>query len=219
MNKHAVFRQEQEKRREILVLLKKRRSVKVQELSEHLGITKVAVRKHLDILQRERYIESRMIRQRTGRPAYVYQLTSTAEQLFPRHYSELASEIIAGIQDLCGEALLHQLFERRTERIIQKYRETMRGQSFEQRVKSLVRLQEEEGYMPCLEKVRDGMYMFEESNCPVFQIASCYRQACQCELFMFESLLDARVERTACMAEGHGKCRYLITKYHNLEES
>ncbi|WP_254612829.1 ArsR family transcriptional regulator [Brevibacillus sp. HB1.1] len=72
MNRHAVYFQEQEKRREILVLLKKRRSVSVQELSKHLGITKVAVRKHLDVLHRERYIESRIVRQRTGRPAYVY---------------------------------------------------------------------------------------------------------------------------------------------------
>lgn len=98
MNRHAVYFQEQEKRREILVLLKKRRMVNVQELSKHLGITKVAVRKHLDVLHRERYIESQIVRQRTGRPAYVYHLTNTAEQLFPRHYSDLAIEMVAAFR-------------------------------------------------------------------------------------------------------------------------
>ncbi|MFA4133011.1 MULTISPECIES: helix-turn-helix transcriptional regulator [unclassified Brevibacillus] len=219
MNRHAVYFQEQEKRREILVLLKKRRSVDVQELSKHLGITKVAVRKHLDVLHRERYIESRIVRKRTGRPAYVYHLTNTAEHLFPRHYSDLATEMVAGIQDLYGEAFVDQLFEKRMAGMLQNYREVMRGQGFDQRVKTLASIQNEEGYMPHLEKIRDGLYTLEEANCPLLQVAIRFRQACQCELSLFESLVDAHVERTSCMTEGQVKCRYLIKEKLSNEES
>ncbi|BAH44038.1 putative transcriptional regulator [Brevibacillus brevis NBRC 100599] len=218
MNRYAVYFQEQEKRREILVLLKKRRSINVQELSKHLGITKVAVRKHLDVLHRERYIALRIVRQRTGRPAYVYHLTNTAEHLFPRHYSDLATEMVTGIQDLYGEAFVDQLFEKRMVRMLQNYREVMRGQGFDQRVKMLASIQNEEGYMPHLEKIRDGLYLLEEANCPLLQVAIRFRQACQCELSLFESLIDAHVERTSCMTEGQVKCRYLIReKLSNVE--
>ena len=212
MNSHAIFFQEQEKRREILVLLKKRGSINVSKLSELLGITKVAVRKHLDVLHRERYVEARILRQRKGRPIYEYHLTNTAERLFPSYYGGLATEMVANIQDMYGDTVVDQLFEKRMKRTLQKYREAMSGQDFDKRVKTLSRLQEEEGYMPTIEKNREGMYTFEEANCPVLQVATRYRQACKCELSMFESLLDAHVERSSCIAEGHVKCRYLITQ-------
>lgn len=56
----------------------------------------------------------------------------------------------------------------------------------------------------------DGSYVIREYNCPIRQVATQYRKACQCEHSLFEELLDAKVTRNECMAEGGHCCRYAI---------
>lgn len=200
-------------------MLKQRGSISVQEMSEQLGITKVAVRKHLDVLHRDRYIEFSMSRQQTGRPAFVYHLTSLADRLFPNHYDGLATEIIDDMNEIYGDSFVDQLFERRMGRTAKKYRQVMAGQSFEAKLLTLAKLQDEEGYMTKVEKLASGAYSFEEANCPISQVALRYRQACRCESRMFAALLGASVERTECIAQGSTRCRYLVTERNESVES
>ncbi|WP_025846704.1 helix-turn-helix transcriptional regulator [Brevibacillus agri] len=208
----AAFR-EPTTRQKLLLYMKKHGTVSVQELAEHLRITKVAVRKHLDVLHRERYLDAQIMRRQVGRPVFVYQLTPRAERLFPTEYEGLAVELLGDMGDLFGDSLVHALFERRMERTAQKYREKMANQSFEERLQTLAQLQNDDGYMVKLEKRAEGVYLFRETNCPIARVADCYRQACQCELRMFAALLpDADVVRTDCMAEGGKCCQYVLTE-------
>ncbi|MBA4532843.1 helix-turn-helix transcriptional regulator [Brevibacillus halotolerans] len=210
MNKHAVRLREQSTRNEILLLLKKRGSVSVQEMSEHLGVTRMSVRKHLYALEKDSYIQSSILRQRVGRPTYSYRLTVLSEELFPNEYDSLAMELIQEINDMFGESLVNSLFERRMAKIEKKYREAMSGQNFEERVATLAKIQDQEGYMVKLERKQDDTYLLDEANCPVVEIAIRNRQACQCEVALFAALLDADVQRTECIADGNMRCRYLI---------
>ncbi|MCG7318672.1 MULTISPECIES: helix-turn-helix transcriptional regulator [Brevibacillus] len=210
MNRHAARLREQSTRKEILLFLKKRGSVSVQEISEHLGVTRMSVRKHLYALEKDSYIQSSILRQHVGRPTFSYRLTVLSEELFPNEYDNLAMELIEEINDMFGESLVTSLFVRRMEKIEQKYREEMSGQSFEERVATLAKFQDHEGYMVKLEKNQDGTYLFDEANCPVVEVAIRNRQACKCEVALFAALLDADVERTECIADGNVRCRYLI---------
>ncbi|WP_312113390.1 helix-turn-helix transcriptional regulator [Brevibacillus reuszeri] len=212
MGKYPITFREQETRQNILMLLKKRGSSSVQELSESLKITKVAVRKHLDVLHRDRYVDCQLQRREIGRPIYVYDLTDLADRLFPRHYSEFATELIDEIVEVYGDSYVNLLFDRRMTRTLHAYQKAIAGQDFEKRCKTLASLQDSEGYMVTLEKSSEGSYSLEQANCPVSQVAARFRQSCQCELTLFTTLLDAHVERTHCMAEGQTKCRYLITE-------
>lgn len=56
----------------------------------------------------------------------------------------------------------------------------------------------------------NGTYRLHEYNCPIAQVANRYRQACHCEKQLFETLLDASVERTECLADGGARCTYAI---------
>ncbi|MDR9505224.1 HTH domain-containing protein [Brevibacillus agri] len=106
----AAFR-EPTTRQKLLLYMKKHGTVSVQELAEHLRITKVAVRKHLDVLHRERYLDAQIMRRQVGRPVFVYQLTPRAERLFPTEYEGLAVELLGDMGDLFGDSLVHALFE------------------------------------------------------------------------------------------------------------
>ncbi len=212
MNNQTAFLRQPPTRQEIVLLLKKRGSISVHDMAEHLGVTDMAIRKHIPVLERDKYIQSTVVRQPIGRPTAVYQLTARAERLFPNQYEGLATELIDEITDLLGESMVSRLFVRRRERLEQKYKSVMAGQDFGQRVADLAKLQNDEGYMVTWEKRNDGTYAFEEANCPVAQVAVRYRQACSCELDLFAAVLDADVERTACIAEGNTTCRYLIAE-------
>lgn len=212
MNESTTSLRKPSTRREVLLLLKKHGYMSIQELSEQLGLTGNAILRHIHALQKERYIETVLRRQNAGRPMYIYRLTVHAEWLFPNQYDVLAEELIDELHHLYGESFVEKLFEGRMKKLEQKYQAAIDGQSFERRVAALAQIQDAEGYMVRLDKNNDGTYVLEQANCPVSKVATRYRQACQCEITLFQSLLDAHVERTESIADGETKCRYLFTE-------
>ncbi|MDR0269518.1 ArsR family transcriptional regulator [Paenibacillus sp.] len=197
-------------RREILLLLKKRGALTVQEMSELLGITGMAVRRHLIVLQKQHYIRIVLQRLNGRKPTSIYSLSNEAEGVFPDQYDTLALELLENLHDMKGDLYIEMLFAKKTEKLEQRYRRLLQGYDLEKRIRRLAQIQDSEGYMVKLEKSGEGEFLLEEANCPVSQIAAHYPQVCRCELALFSDVLDAHVERMECMAEGGGKCRYLI---------
>ena len=73
-------------RRKILTTLKKSDGLTADQLAGLLGITAMAVRKHLTALERDGLVESTAVRRAVGRPAHVYRLSSLADDFFPKQY-------------------------------------------------------------------------------------------------------------------------------------
>ncbi|WP_031311675.1 helix-turn-helix transcriptional regulator [Alkalihalophilus marmarensis] len=188
-------------RQVILVMLKKSQQLTVSEIAEQLEITEMAVRRHLQGLEKEGLIESRLERQPMGRPTHKYSLTLKGEESFPRNYGNLSLEFLQDLEQLSGTEMIEKLFEQRRERLLDKYSTAVTG-SFEERVETLARIQNESGYMVEVEKQDDGTYRFVEYNCPIAQVATAYPVACNCEQKLFKSLLDTdEIEREECMAK------------------
>ncbi|WP_317259176.1 metalloregulator ArsR/SmtB family transcription factor [Paenibacillus sp. J5C2022] len=197
----------------ILQLLKTRGALSTKDLTEELGITVMAVRRHIQSLERDNLITSRTIRQSMGRPTAVYALTEHAQGFFPRKYHTLTLELLDELEDHFGEAAVERLFEGRKEKMLKKYDSSMQGKDIADRISLLADIQNENGYMVELEKISDDEYFLKEHNCPIEQVATKYQHACQCELQLFKSLLgDADVSRTECLAKGGQRCTYSIKK-------
>ena len=74
--------------RMITLLRRSRRTI--AELARALGLTDNGVRAHLAILERDGVVRQRgWVRRGSGggKPAYVYELTSEAEDIFPKAYA------------------------------------------------------------------------------------------------------------------------------------
>ena len=56
---------------EILIMLKTAGSLTVSDISKELGITEMAVRRHLNTLERDEMIKSTLVRQAMGRPTHL----------------------------------------------------------------------------------------------------------------------------------------------------
>lgn len=198
--------QESSTRKTILKMLKTEGPLSVSEMAKRLEITEMAVRRHVHTLERDGYIDSHIVRQSMGRPMHVYRLTEAAEVLFPKNYHSLALDLLGELED---ERLVGQLFDRRKDKLLQKYAAGMAGKSLAERVSRLADIQNANGYMADWMQTESG-FELREFNCPISQVANRYNEACDCERQLFEQLLDAQVKRTECLAKGDGKCVYRI---------
>jgi predicted ArsR family transcriptional regulator len=197
----------------IVQLLKTKGSLSIKDLTEELGITVMAVRRHIQLLEKEKLISSKTVRQSMGRPTAVYRLTEHAGSLFPRKYHSLTLELLDELTDQFGKSAVESLFEGRKNKMAHKYDKGMQGKGLADRVLALAEIQNENGYMVEWEKISDNEFIIKENNCPIEQVATKYQHACQCELQLFQSLLgDAEVARTECLAKGGQRCTYSIKK-------
>lgn len=205
--------EERSTRSQLLQMLKTEGSCSTGDMAKAMGITEMAVRRHIQAMERDGLISSALVRQPMGRPCYRYSLTDQADHLFPKNYSQLALDLFAELEQApSGPAMIDRMFEGRRDKLVNKYRDRMANRTLEERVAALSEIQNDGGYMTSWSA--DGnepdAYQLHEYNCPVSQVANQYRQACHCELQLFERLLGAEVERTECLADGGKRCTYAI---------
>ncbi|WP_346726890.1 metalloregulator ArsR/SmtB family transcription factor [Bacillus suaedae] len=207
------MKKEMSTRQLILTILKRTEAQTVANLAVDLGITEMAVRRHIKELEKEELIISNQIRQAMGRPTYKYSLTEKGKESFPRNYVDLSLTILKDIEQISGQELVSQVFSKRKDRLFEKYNDDMQG-TFAERVEALAKIQSENGYMVEYEQKEDGSFEFTEYNCPIAQVAKEYPIACQCEHELFKRLLKTEdIERQSCMAkEDSNACVYKIKK-------
>ena len=197
-------------RRRILIALKERGSMTADELADKLGISSVAVRRHLTNLERDRLVDHEQVQRGMGRPSYVYRLTEAAHQIFPHNYDQLASYFLEAIQEFYGKDAIDRIFEHRTQELAQSYRPLVNGGNLPARLEQLTRLRAADGYMPAWEKQEDGTYVLHQYHCPILHVASGCSEACHHEMALFVDLLNAEVIRQNHQVAGDTECSYEI---------
>ncbi|WP_249310378.1 metalloregulator ArsR/SmtB family transcription factor [Bacillus sp. FJAT-49736] len=196
---------------EIMHLLKKYKRLSVSELEGHLGITGMAVRRHLNQLEAEDNIKTETIRKNMGRPVQLYSLTRTGEEWFPKNYSAMTVDFLRDIEELSGPEMVDALFQKREARLEEKYKARIEDNDLKERVAVLADIQNENGYMVEWQENENGEFEFVEYNCPIFKVASNYHKACSCEHSLFQKVLQTdKVEQVCCMAKGGDFCKYVI---------
>ncbi len=200
-------------RRQILEYLKQRGRATVDEIAAAAGITSMGVRRHLLALENADLVRVELERRPMGRPTHIYELTDSAEELFPKSYHRLTLQLLDSLVELEGEEKVTQLFEKRKQRLLQGYAGRMKGKSLEERVVEMTQIMTENGYMARCERVEDG-YALVEHNCAISCVAQEYPQACICELELIQRLLgpDVEVTRESHIASGDHCCAYMVRK-------
>jgi predicted ArsR family transcriptional regulator len=205
-------------RRQILNYLKQRGRATVEEIATAIGITSMGVRRHLLALENADLVGMQLERRPMGRPTHVYQLTESAEALFPQTYHQLALQILDSIVELEGEHKLAQLFERRKQKLLAAYADRLRGKDLAGRVAAMAQIMTENGYMAEWKEIEGG-YAIVEHNCAISRVAQCYSQACDCELEFIKELLGPHVDvtREFHIASGDACCAYVIREKPSIK--
>jgi len=195
----------------LLLLLKTRGGMTTKALAGALGVSVPATRTHLKSLGD--LVSSEHASGGVGRPAQTWYLTPAAEDRFPDTHSELTVRLIESVERSLGRAGLDAVIADRYREAEKKYLAALSGVSSPAgRLKRLVALRSEEGYMAALEKTSDG-WLLIENHCPICAAATACQGFCTNELELFRTVLGkaAQVERVEYLLEGGRRCAYSIS--------
>src|SRR5262245_28643419 len=202
-------------REQILELLQRsERGLTADALAHKLGISAVAVRKHLAVLERDNLVMTELERRPMGRPTYLYRPTASAQELFPNDYANLATAVLEMIRLLDGEHKVDEIFQHRAQVLASELSARVQGATLQERLQQVAQVLEEQGYMPQILELQEGRerYLLTEHHCPIFQVAKAFQQACTCELDVLLKVLQVKVERCQHRMIGHPHCSYLISR-------
>ena len=184
-------------------------------MAERLGVTTMAVRQHLAVLQEEGLVDYVDEKRKVGRPARVWRLTPKANDRFPDRHATLAVGMLQAVQSTFGEAGLERLLNASTQQQIEAYRVRMPASDtpLKQRVAALAKIRRDEGYMAEWRQVHDGTIEFLQNHCAIDSAARFTGMLCSGELSLFRAVLgDAvSVERFEYLHSGDRRCAYRIT--------
>lgn len=200
-------------RDQILLLLKTGGPQESGSLAKSLGVSAMAVRQHLYVFQKKRWVEFSENPRPVGRPAKLWRLTETAEPFFPDRHNDLLVNFIEGIQETLGEAQLDRVLEHRAKQQTNHYRARLDAcPDLEEKVAKLSEMRSEEGYMAECRELGPEEFLLIENHCPICRAASICSGLCDTELKVFRKSLGngSRVERIEHMLNEDRRCVYRI---------
>lgn len=196
----------------ILDLLKKNPKLSAAEFADYLHMTEMGVRKHLNTLIQDGFIDVENSKQAVGRPVQFFSLNPKSDELFPKNYGEMTVHFLSDIEESFGKEAIEKLFLNRKIRLLDEYQSHVIDRyDHEEKTSKLNVIQNTKGYMSQLEKMSEGSYVLTEYNCPIMEVARNFPIACARETELIKDFLGAdHVERTVCRAEGGAYCRFVI---------
>jgi predicted ArsR family transcriptional regulator len=202
-----------EPKKKLLYYLKVMQQAGLKELANVMKVSRMAIHKHLTVLQMRGLVEGVETRGRIGRPRMVYQLTSQSKTVFPKSYSAIATYAFDFIEKNMGKEAVEKVLRERQSELFDQYYKRLRDLEFDKQVKELARIRDEEGYIAESKKESKssgGKHVLLEYNCPIIHIAEKHWEACTTETELFEKLLDADIETTHRAAKGDSICKFVI---------
>ncbi len=201
---------------DVLRFLLKRGTATAGAIAQHLDITPQGIRRHLKQLESDGLIEHQTSQAGMGRPNYVYQLSRQGREQFPDQYDQFALSLLNTVADTLGPEHVTKLLKHQWQQKAKEYREQLGNAPLEERMQTLVKLRQAEGYMAeCYpaesEESKVAAFVITEYNCAIAHIAESYPTVCGHELAMFAiALPDCSVERTHWLVNGEHQCGYLV---------
>ena len=180
-------------------------------LSEQLGLSPAAVRKHLDALLADGTVTTREQRVRglrgRGRPARLYALTDAGHARGPAAYDDLAAGALRFLAEAAGPEAVERFAESRVAEFEARYTEQLRDAV--DKPAALAEALSADGYAATTTEHGLGVQLCQH-HCPVQHVAAEFPQLCDAETAALGRLLDVHVQRLATIAHGDGVCTTFI---------
>jgi predicted ArsR family transcriptional regulator len=181
-------------------------------VAEHLKLSAVGIRRHLEVLEAEGAVTSRMqpSRRGRGRPARVYLLTEGGRARLPHAYDDIAVQALTFLAEHGGPDAVQEFAEQRAARIAaSRQTELDATPDLPGKVAVLADAFTAAGYSASIEKIGHGEQLCQH-HCPVAHVAAHFPQLCEAELAMITKTLGTRTQRLATIARGDSFCTTFV---------
>lgn len=188
------------------------------ELAEQLGLSTVAIRRHLDSLIERGYVESseqapfgprRRLGRGRGRPARFYTVTAGGRDAFESSYGDVAVEALRFVRDRFGDDAVAEFARIRAATVVDRYRTVVEPRPDAEQAANLANLLTDDGFAASVENGPLGLQIIQH-HCPVAHVAEEFPEFCEAEREAFSELLGVRVTRLSTLATGGAVCTSVI---------
>lgn len=180
----------------------------VADVAGALELSEVAVRRHLQALERAGLIDAETVRRDgPGRPAARYRLSERGRRLLPDRSGELANELLEFLEADGGRRAVLRFLRWRRARQHERYAARLDADaSPTERADQLAQLLSEDGFPSRLEVDGDSLTL-RQQHCAIRDVAAENPELCAFEAAMFRDLLGVEVTRRETIAGGQDACR------------
>jgi DeoR family transcriptional regulator, suf operon transcriptional repressor len=195
-------------------LLGHKEGATLDELAEHLGITKTGAKEHILKLENHGYINFVDSKGTVGRPRRRYLLSLEGHDVFPKQYSWLSNVLLELLaQDLGGEGvsdLMKKLADKVAESMKAKFQDSKSSAELMGKINTVMN---ELGYQTVLKQsdVRKGAVL-EATNCVYHSVAKQHPELCGFDVQFLRNVSGMKVKLETCIARGDSVCRFCIRK-------
>jgi predicted ArsR family transcriptional regulator len=189
-------------------------------LSDRLGLSPAAIRRHLDNLAASGLIEVRTVRRPgsrgRGRPAKFFAITDAGRSAFEHTYDDLAASALRFLAETAGPAAVAEFARRQVADLERRYGPLMAAAAPGGKVAALAEALSGDGYAASAMNAPAGApsatgEVLCQHHCPVAHVAAEFPQLCEAETEAFGRLLGTPVQRLATIAHGDGICTTHVT--------
>ena len=192
---------------DIIELIKCSEGLSVGELSEHLGMSYMGVKKHCLAMQKLGYLDTWRKPKDVGRPEKLYRLTDRLAPLFPQIGNDVCFTILEAASQLesnAAEKLLLHFFRSESERL----EKLVTAESVREKADQLAAARTAKGYFSSVVESEKGHLSINEFHNPLQPLFEKYPTLERMEIHMFEKLLQVGIDRTATKVSGLTRYRF-----------
>lgn len=183
----------------------------VADVAAAIGLTEVAVRRHLHALAEDGLVDAETVRrqQGPGRPPTRYRLTERGHRLLPDRSADLANELLEFLEADGGRGAVLRFLRWRRSRQHARYADALaEDDTPAERAEHLAELLSDDGFPSRVETdAASGGLTLRQQHCAVRDVATKNPELCAFEAAMFRDLLGVEVTRRETIAAGDDACR------------
>ena len=198
----------------LAALLQREPDSTVEEMGRSLGLSAATVRRHLDILYRDRLVDYHAVRRKPGRPEHAFHLTEAGQEALPKRYVHLLQLILRALRQTNGSTpttapSLGKLFTHVADDMLAPHLERFRGKPPQERRAFLEELLTEAQFAPAIEEGPGGIRV-RLHNCPFRFVALEQPAVCELDRELISAVLDTPATLERCITSGHHSCTYAV---------
>lgn len=190
-----------------IVLLLRRAGQTVEELAQALNLTDNAIRAHLATLERDGFVRQHGERRSGGKPAYVYQLSPDAEQLFPKAYGPTLRQLLEILNEDMTADEVESLMRRTGQRLAKRWH--LPAGDLCSRLQKAIEVLNELGGLAELEQ-RDDMYYIHGYSCPLAAVVPGHPEVCSLAETLLTELVGKPIQK-CCGGSEEAQCCFKVS--------
>lgn len=181
-------------------------------LEEKIGINESAIRRHLNTLEQDDYVEHYFEKASRGRPKKLYTITPAGRRLFPQKTHLLFILLTKLVKEKYGESNLKELLSVVADQFAERLTPEEKIEDKEARLEKFVNSLDEFGFFPIFSK-EEGVYYIKYRNCVFGEvIEELCGDLCEMHMQIVRNVIPGcKVEQIQSIGEGDNPCIHKIT--------